>query len=267
MSEQVLAGLGGWMGSAEKQKRRERFFLDQFLGHQGISPTSIRQLDPPAPDFLIDFEGREVGIELTELFVRSGKSEVHSQPVDEPTLQAVESVTELIVSNAQKIYLDAGNPLVLATIVFSNRITIDQKRDQIAKQIAGKIQSMSLQNPHIVDWRSSADESEEEPLRESVAFIHTLKVPERRFARWTVARPGIVATLTPKHLQDSIDKKAKKINTYSKFAKEVWLLIVADRTRPSQKFIVPPNFPLDSLSSPFAKTFYYGYAAEELLQF
>ena len=255
------------MGSDERQKKRERFFLDRFLEHQGILPTDIQQPDPPAPDVLINLEGRKVGIELTELCVRSKKSEAHPQPAEEPLLQAVESITDLIVSKAREIYFDADNPPVLSTVVFSNRIAIDQNRDQIAKLIAHKIQSMSLRDPQVVDWRSSEDGNEEHPLSELVAFIHTCRVPERRFARWTVARAGIVATLSPEHLQDSIDKKARKINGYKKYAEETWLLIVADRTRPSQKFSIPPDFPLDSLSSPFAKTFYYCYAAEEVLEF
>ena len=150
----------------------------------------------------------------------------------------------------------------------SDRITLDKKKgDQIAELIAHQIQTMSLQNSQAVAWRSSEDENEERSLSESVAIIHTDRVPKLRFARWTVARPGLVATLTPNHLQEVIDKKAKKINGYKKVAEEIWLLIVADRTRPSQKFSVMPDFPLDSISSPFAKTFYYGYVSDEVLSF
>jgi hypothetical protein len=91
-------------------------------------------------------------------------------------------------------------------------------------------------------------------------------VPESRFARWTVARPGIVATLTVKHLQDRIDAKARKIHCYkkNKNIEEIWLLMVADRRRPSQKLLRPSDIPLESLSSPFTKTFYYCYATDEL---
>jgi hypothetical protein len=252
------------MDSAKKQ--HERFLLDRFLELQGISPASIEPLDPP--DFLIDLEGRKVGIEVTELFIRSNKSEPHPQPEEEPLLQAAESITNLIVSKARKIYFDAGNPPVLSKIWFSDRITLDRKKgDQIAELIAHQIQIMSLQNSQAVAWRSSEDENEERSLSESVAIIHTSRVPELRFARWTVARPGLVATLTPKHLQEVIDKKAKKINGYKKVAEEIWLLIVADRTRSSQKFSVMPDFPLDSISSPFAKTFYCGYVSDEVLSF
>jgi hypothetical protein len=170
------------------------------------------------------------------------------------------------VSKAREIYFDARNPPVLATIWFSGRITLDKKKgDQIAELIAHQIQSMSLQNSQAVAWRSSEDENEERSLSESVDMIHTDKVPELRFARWTVARPGLVATLTPKHLQEVIDKKAKKINGYKKKADEIWLLIFADRTLPSQMFSLAPDFPLVSVSSPFTKTFYCDYVAEEVI--
>ena len=101
------------MGSAKK--RRERFLLERFLEHQGISPTCIQELE--SPDFLIDIEERSVGIEVTELFIRSGKSEAHPRP-EGPLLQAVEKTTDLIVSKAREIYFDGGNPPVLSTIVF-----------------------------------------------------------------------------------------------------------------------------------------------------
>ena len=219
------------------KKKHERFLLDRFLEHQGITPTRI--VPGESPDFLIDIEGRTVGIEVTELFIRSDKSEAHPQPEEEPLLQAAESITNLIVSKAREIYFDAGNAPVLSTIWFSDRITLDKKKgDQIAELIAHQIQSMSLKNSQAVAWRSSEDENDERSLSESVAIIRTYKVPDLRFARWTVARPGLVATLTRKHLQEVIDKKAEKINAYKKRAEEIWLLIVADRTRPSQKLSI-----------------------------
>jgi|GEM_PF-1913466 len=253
------------MGSDEKRKKRERFLLDRFLELQGGSHASIQPLDPPAPDFLIDLEGRKVGIELTELFIRSNRSEARPQPEGEPLLQAAESATDLIVSKARKIYFDACNPPVLSTIVFSNRITPDKRRDEIARLIADKIRRMNLQNSQVVNWRSSEDQNEERSLSESVTFIHTYRVPELRFARWTVARAGLVATLSPKHLQAVIDKKAKKIGVYKKCAEEIWLLIVADRTRPSQMFSIAPDFPSDSVSSPFTKTFYCDFVTKRVI--
>jgi len=257
------------MDSAKKQ--HERFLLDRFLELQGISPTSVEPRDPP--DFLIDLEGRKIGIEVTELFIRS-RSKGHPRPEGKPFLQDIESITNQIVSTARKIYFDAGNPLLKAEIWFSDQITLDKKKgDQVAKLIANQIQSMSLQDSQAAVWRSSEAEYEERSLSEWIDIICTQRVPEYRdaqwkdrFAQWTVARPGLVAPLTPKHLQEAIDKKAKKIDSYKKCAEEIWLLIVANRTLPSQMLYVAPDFSLDSVSSPFTKTFYYGYPVEGVIE-
>jgi hypothetical protein len=247
------------------KKQHERFLLDRFLELQGISPTCIKPLDPP--DFLIDLEGRKVGIEVTELFIhpRGKKSEKHLRLARDPLPQALESYTDRIVSKAQEIYFHARNPPVLLTIWFSNQITLGTtKGDQIADQIANEIQKLNLQNSQKFRWSSSEAETDH-PLSESVFLIHAQGVPDLRFAHWTVARPGLAAPLTPKRLQDVIDKKATKINEYKKIAEEIWLLIVADRTRPSRMFFVASDFPLDSVTSPFTKTFYCDYVTKEVI--
>jgi hypothetical protein len=254
------------MGSDEKKKQRERFLLDRFLEYQGITPTRV--VPGESPDFLIDLEGRTVGVELTELFIRNSKSEAHPKPAEESLLKKIESNADRIMSRAREICFRAGNPPVLSTIVISDRITLDKKKgDQIAELIADQIQSMSLQNSQAVKWRSGEEEDEEHPLLDSVHFIHTERVPDCRFAHWTVVKAGLVATLTPEHLQAEIEKKAKKINTYRKRAEEIWLLIVADRTQLSQKFSIQTDFPISSVFSPFTKTFYYGYPAEDVIEF
>jgi hypothetical protein len=251
------------MGSDEKKKQRERFLLDRFLEHQGIKPTRI--VPEESPDFLIDLEGRTVGIELTELFIRRNKSEVHPELAEKSLLKRIESNADRIMSRAREIYVGARNPPVLSTIDISDQITLDKKKgDKIAGLIADQIQSMSLQNSHAVKWSSIEEENEEHPLLGLVNFIHTVRVPER-FAHWTVVKAGLVATLTPEYLQVEIEKKAKKINTYRKKAEEIWLLIVADLTQLSQKFSVPTGFAICSVSSPFTRTFYYSYPLEDVL--
>jgi len=256
------------MGSVRDQKKKEheRFLLDRFLELQGISPARIEESE--SPDFIIDLEGRKVGIELTELFIRR-RSKGQPQPAGKPLLQAVETTTNRIMSKAQSIYFDAGNPLVLAEIWFSDQVTFDKdKGDQIAKLIANQIQSMSLQNSQAGAWRSSEDESEERLLYESVDMIHAFGVPELRFARWTVAKPGMVAPLTPKHLQEAIDEKSEKFGFYKKNARteEIWLLIVADATLPSRMFYLAPDLPRASVSSPFTKTFYCDFVHKEVIE-
>ena len=112
------------MTSDEKKRQRERFLLDRFLERQGIKPKSIDQLKPPNPDFVIDFDGRMVGIEMTEIFIRFNKPKEYPRGAEEPLLQEVESITDKIVSQAREVYLKANDTPVLADIRFS-QITRD----------------------------------------------------------------------------------------------------------------------------------------------
>ncbi|MGB8477977.1 MAG: hypothetical protein WCE63_03940 [Acidobacteriaceae bacterium] len=254
------------MSSDEKNRRRERFLLDQFLEQQGIKPKRIDQRKPPDPDFLLDLDGRTVGIELTEVFVRPDKSKTHPRAAEEPLLQEVESITNLIVSRAREIYSEANNPLVLAKIVFSQITRDKQKGKQIAELIADKIRDMASRNSsEAVDWEPDVRDNGAHLLSEAVAFIHIRSVPEERFAPWKVERAGLVASLTLKHLQDRINLKAQKLSGYKKNKnfEEIWLLMVADRTRPSQMLLRRSDLPIELLSSPFAKTFYYCYSSDE----
>jgi hypothetical protein len=248
------------VSSEEKKKLQEMFFLDQFLKLQGISPKSVDHRTPPDPDFLIDLDGRKVGIELTALHIRKTKKN---------PLKAGESCTDKIVSEARRIYFEAGNPPVLTTVVFSTRFVPEKcRRDDIAKLIADQVQGMRFQPPQVVDWRPCDDENEKSLLSESIAFIHARSVPEVQMARWSVARAGLAVSLTPRHLQDVIKQKAQKFEGYKKCADEIWLLVYSDRKQPSQMLSIPSDFLLDSVSChPFAKAFYFQYADGNMIEF
>jgi hypothetical protein len=205
-----------------------------------------------------------VGVEMTEVFIRPDKSNEKPRGAEELLLQEVESITDRIVSKAREIYFEAHDTLVMAKILFS-RVTRDKRKGkQIAALVADKIQDMvSGSSSETVDWKP--DDNAHQLLSDAVGFIHIYSVPEKRFARWTVMRPGFVANLTLKHLQDRISVKASKLEGYrkNKSIEEIWLLMIADRTRPSQKLHRGSDLPLESLSSPFTRTFYYCYAVDE----
>jgi hypothetical protein len=250
------------MGSENKKKAREKFLLDRFIEHQGITPTSIETPEPPGPDFSIEIDDCKVGIELTEIFVRSPKSGARPQSSDLP--QAVESRPERIVSGAREAYFQRNNPPVLVNIVFSNLDSIEKKEqiEEVAHLIAREVEDMASETLLTADRRPNFNTNGGNLLFESVAFIHIYGVPELRFARWDFPKVGLVSRLTAKHLQDRIDAKEKKMNQYTRNGDEIWLLMVADTTRTSQKFRHPPDFSPETLSSRFSKTFYYCYGAD-----
>ena len=257
---------GESMSSDEKKRRREKFLLERFLEQRGIKPRNVEQLLPPNPDFLINLDGRMVGIEITEIFIQPDKSNKYQRVTDELLLQEIDSIKDQIVSEAQKIYFETNSTLVLATIVFSHVPRVKKKSKQIAKLIADKVRDMVSGNTSdVVHWWPDVLDNETHLLSEAVAAIHICRVPERRFARWEPTKAGVVTNLTPEHLQDRIDLKAQKLSNYRKNNEfsEIWLLMVADRTRPSQKLHRRLDPPLLSVSSPFDKTFYCCHASDE----
>jgi hypothetical protein len=49
----------------DDKKRKELFYLEPFLKLYGVSPTKIT-LNVESPDFIINYSGKKIGIELTE---------------------------------------------------------------------------------------------------------------------------------------------------------------------------------------------------------
>ena len=257
---------GESMSSDEKKRRREKFFLERFLELRGIKPRNVEQLQPPNPDFLINLDGRMVGIEITEIFIQPDKSNNYQRGADELLLQEIDSFKDRIVSEAQKVYFETNGTSVLATITFSHVPRAKKNSKQIAELIADKVRDMVSGNTSDEEhWRPDVLDNETNLLSEAVAAIDICRVPERRFARWEPTKAGIVTNLTPEHLQDRIDLKAQKLSNYRKNKEfsEIWLLMVADRTRPSQKLHHTLGHSLYSVSSPFDKTFYYCHASDE----
>ncbi len=245
------------MDSATSKKLKERFFLDRFLEHLEISPVRIEQRE--GPDFLVHVDGRPVGIELTYLHIRDAS--------EKPLPQARESVTDRIVSAAQRLYSLSGAPPAHVTVLFSSWLRLNEiKRDHIAKWLSMHVQNLCLNTWQRSDWRSDTEENDDHPLSEVVDVIHALGVPDYSMAHWTVARAGWVATLTSERLQERIDEKSPKVATYQEVAQEIWLVIIADGTKPSQAFSVPSDFQPRGFFSPFTRTFFFGYPAGTVVE-
>lgn len=236
--------------TASVKKRHERFFLEQFLEQQEIVPTLIEDRDPP--DFLVHFEDRIVGVEVTYLHIRDSSTG--------PLAQAVESVTDRIVARAQQLYIASGAPPAHVTVLFGSNIKPDEiRRDFTAKELVRLVKGMSLKTWERVRWHSSDEDSCDDPIAKTVDSVHALGVPDHQMAHWTVSRAGWVATLTPERLQTRVSEKSAKIEAYQEAVQETWLLIVSDGRKPSQAFLVPDHFATGQVSSAFARTFFFCY--------
>ena len=234
------------MTSATLKKRAERFFLERFVEASGLSAEVVEERE--RPDFLIRFEGRLVGVEVTRMLV--------SHDANGLLPQAQESISDRIVSRARHIYESSGACPAHVSVCFSQRHELRQiNRDSVAQELSVLVADMNLAEWKRVDWRPGRSGL----LADVISFVHALGVPERTMAHWTVARAGWVAPVSVDALQSRVDEKAKRLSSYGNELKEIWLLIFADGMKPSQLFEVRADFEPAKVVSPFDRTFFFAH--------
>jgi hypothetical protein len=70
-----------------------------------------------------------------------------------------------------------------------------------------------------------------EHFPKEIAMIHIYCHPNGKENRWVCSSIGYIPEITPEQLQEKIDKKEQKLNSYTSKCSEIWLLIVADDLR------------------------------------
>ncbi|HEU0046661.1 MAG TPA: hypothetical protein VFQ43_03520 [Nitrososphaera sp.] len=244
------------MYPAGRQKQHERFLLERFIEAAGLATEIVEQRE--APDFIVRFEGRLLGIEVTELFILrdTGRS----------LLQAQESMSIKIVSRARQLYEVSSAPPAHITVVFGlGRDLRNLNRDRTASRLAFFVQSLNLAIGQQFDWRPEKKEHEG-PIPDAISSVHALGVPTYEMAHWRIARVGWASPVTVDALQFRINEKSRRLLTYRNIVSENWLVIVADRTKPSGLFHAKPNFDPRGISSPFSRTFLYLYPERPIIQ-
>lgn len=227
-----------------RRKQEERFLLERFLVSSGIKAEILE--DRLHPDFIIDHEGRPVGLEVTEIFTcHDGSSS---------RVQAEESIADRIVSRARQIYRARGGYPVHISVSFRPyEDLLKVNRETVAEALASRIEQLNPQPWARVEWPPLMLMN---PLPDVVSRIHGLGVLSWDMALWNVPRAAWVVPLTSQHVQSRVDEKVGRLAEYRKHASDVWLLLVTNRGKGSQMFDVDKR-ELDNVTSTFSRTFVY----------
>lgn len=249
--------MGNGMSKSIRKKQEERFQLESFLNALAL-PTSVIE-EREAPDFIVCLGKRKIGIELTNLFIHYEKNA--------RLRQARESISEKIVSQALRLYQESLAQPVDVSVLFSPSVNADigvLYKNNLSERLFTLVQKMNLRKGETLILRPEV--FEDSPLPEEISLVQAQEVPNYKMARWQTVRAGLVATLTPKALQERIDDKSKKLIEYQKVVPENRLVITTSKSIPSQMFSVPAEFDSGSVISPFSKTFYYDYEERKLIE-
>ena len=236
------------------RKQFERILLERFLEDASLSAKIAEERE--APDFIVCYEGRPVGVEITQLFVSHDQSQ--------NLMQAQEAITGRIVSRAGQIYETSGGPPVHVSVCFRPYSDLrNLNREHTSKELASFVRSLNLSEWEYFDWRP---EDSEAPLADEISFVHALGVPSFDMAHWAVARAGWAAPVSVDILQARIDEKSLRLAMYRKIVNENWLVIIADATKPSGLFDTRSEFDVQDVSSLFSRTFFYSYPGRKVIE-
>jgi len=237
------------MGTAMwRKKSKEQAYVRSFL-RIGEIPARVLDDNREAPDFLLEVDGRLVGLEVTEVFVRE-----HPRA----STKAAESVVDEIIDRAWRVYTARGGKALQVGLQFAwdadlRRVNRILAADAIASFL------LLVDTPVGPVWhydrRTPGFDRLPIPLVQIIAYCDpSLTVPV-----WTAPRAGWVAPLDSSALQSYIDDKAAKITRYRDAAPELWLLLAIDGRAPSQ-FFEPTQTP-PTVISPFDRTYlYFGFS-------
>ena len=237
-----------------RRKQHERFFLERFFEDAALTAEIVEERE--VPDFIVRFEKRTIGVEITSLFI--------ANTTPRNLKQEQESISTSIVSKAQKIYETSGARPVHLTVCFAPRRDLRKmNRDSTAEALSTFVRSLNLLDGQRAEWRP---EELDGPLPDEISYINALGVPRFEMAHWSVARAGWATPLTTDALQVRVDKKSQRLSAYQKAIDENWLIIVTEGTKPSGLFYLNSQFDASNISSTFSRTFFYNYSNREVIE-
>ena len=143
------------MHPAARRKQRERFLLERFLSVAKIDAQLAAVSE--SPDFEIAFDGRAIGVEITEIFAPA--------PPNQHPLQARESLSSRVVASARRRYDRAGGVPVHLSVLFSAGDLRTVQRESLAEALAQLLLRLApTQGKHTL-WRNDYKDEELAPWR------------------------------------------------------------------------------------------------------
>lgn len=201
------------------EKKRELIHLEHFKEICSFFPDGeIEKTEKP--DFIVHTPHKKLGIEHTEIFqpgIPNGES-----------LQAQDSLAQRVVDKANKLYLQNHSQPLWVQILFNPRVKIiKQDVHRIAEMVFQLIEVAPIESGGYIMLKRDRGNSEYFP--QEIAMIHMH--PNKRDNMWRCSSIGIIPEITQEQLQEKIDKKEQKLDSYTQNCSEIWLLIVADDLR------------------------------------
>jgi hypothetical protein len=231
--------------AVSSKKEAERFIVRHFMEAHPIEGIS-EMMDCEEPDFIFLKDGRQMGLEVTEIHAVA--------PAGQVPLQASQSVKQRCVQRARAVY-DQGSAVPLDVMVHFHVEHLTKVREvELAQRIADLVQRNIPARNEVVnvenDWLSDV-----EILPREVALIRVFN--SATVTRSHFSSPGAtwVGHLALSDVQRAVDAKAAKYWRYRQRAEKVWLLLSCNGILMSTWFEEPEAASAYTITTPFDRVF------------
>lgn len=203
-------------------KIQERIYLEWFLKKVELSHGHI--VDHERPDFIGEIEGQVTGIEITNIY-----NDPEPGRKGSPAKKSEAQRSKWLRSLAAQYYAQQSVPIYFNIYISSGHY--DELTDDLLSFFMCAIE--------LPEWDSVKRKIESNHAR-CTAYITRLPVSFSQYSRWICCNDHIcfVGPITARHICNALDRKGARVARYSECCKRLWLLLVADTTWNSGRFIV-----------------------------
>lgn len=225
--------------------------MDLFIESYKKENISIIK-EQEAPDFIINIEGKEIGVELTEVFQ---DSHLGTSKMKQESSEGAQFTEDLIALIQQKI------PFTFSIgIHFNKNLPIKKSKKQIIlKELEGICvpEMINLQNHQHLEL-----ENDYGSLPNEIDEIHVYRFDGMEESIDSRPEGGIVSPLTMSHLKPALTNKESKLPSYQ-ICDQQWLLIREGNYYSGSFSDVEIDIPIDTL---FDKVFLFRTRTKEIIE-
>lgn len=224
----------------------ELFHLTRFLDVFGLE-LDAAPVHSDSPDFLVELNGRHIGIEHTQFFLPP-------EPGDSPQ-QQLDALQELAVEQAQRLFHAAGGPALYVSVQFDHGRTPSSKAQ--AYDLGKRLASVVRRN----GWPASPEEATFEPWRDlpEVCAYSVMNSVDGVDELWQGGSGGWVAPVGTPHVEAVLAAKGARYQRYAERAADHWLLIVNDPFRGGTPCQISEGAATARYTFPFDRAFWFQY--------
>jgi hypothetical protein len=229
-------------GRLKPNKEREAIYFQIFQKKY----ASFQKYDhTDNPDFLIPFDNKTLGIEVTEIY--------KEEQVNGINLKVDEAIKERVVYNACQKAIDFNLPPLHVSVLFSVHFsgTVKKERERIVTEELFNIvkDNCPAEGNHVeLDFNNS--------IPDEFHAIRVYNIPGCKKHFWNYTEAFFLYNSFSDQLQKIISSKAKKLPEYLKHCNRCWLVIVALGLSGSSFYEFSDEMEKYSYKSPFEKVFF-----------